>query len=90
MPRCELRPTMDTKATAIDGNDKRVAVVLGDSPVRLWGLTPAERIERQLRAEGIQTNVPLHRTILDDPTFRQGGYDIHYLEHWIDARAARP
>ena len=29
------------------------AVVLGDSPVRLWGLTPAERLERQLRAEGI-------------------------------------
>ena len=31
-----------------------VAVVLGDSPIRLWGLTPAERIERQLRAEGIR------------------------------------
>ena len=29
------------------------AVVLGDSPVRLWGLTPAERIDRQLRGEGI-------------------------------------
>jgi len=29
------------------------AVVLGDSPVRLWGLAPAERIERQLRSEGI-------------------------------------
>jgi phosphatidylglycerophosphate synthase len=29
------------------------AVVLGDSPVRLWGLAPAERIERQLRGEGI-------------------------------------
>ena len=30
-----------------------VAVVVGDSPVRLWGLTPAERLERQLRAERI-------------------------------------
>jgi phosphatidylglycerophosphate synthase len=29
------------------------AEVVGDSPVRLWGLTPAERIERQLRAEGV-------------------------------------
>jgi phosphatidylglycerophosphate synthase len=29
------------------------AVVLGDSPVRLWGLAPAARIERQLRSEGI-------------------------------------
>ena len=31
-----------------------VAVVLGKCPIRLWGLTPAERIERQLRAEGIR------------------------------------
>jgi len=29
------------------------AVVLGSSPVRLWGLTPAERIERQLRSQGV-------------------------------------
>jgi phosphatidylglycerophosphate synthase len=30
------------------------AVVLGDSAVRLWGLTAAERIQRQLRSEGIE------------------------------------
>jgi phosphatidylglycerophosphate synthase len=29
------------------------AVVLGDSPVRIWGLPPAERIQRQLRSENI-------------------------------------
>ena len=28
-------------------------MVLGECPVRLWGLTPAERIERQLRSQGI-------------------------------------
>lgn len=32
---------------------KKYAVVLGDSPVRLWGLTPAERLERQLRRAGV-------------------------------------
>jgi phosphatidylglycerophosphate synthase len=31
-----------------------VAVVLGDSAIRLWGLTPAERLARQLRAERIR------------------------------------
>lgn len=47
-----------------------VAVVLGDSPIRLWGLTPAERIERQLRAEGIPiwredlAALPANRTCL--------------------------
>jgi phosphatidylglycerophosphate synthase len=30
------------------------AVVLGDSAVRLWGLTAAERIQRQLRSEGVE------------------------------------
>jgi phosphatidylglycerophosphate synthase len=30
------------------------AVVVGDSPVRLWGLAPAERIERQLRGMGVE------------------------------------
>jgi len=40
-------------ANRISFVDDMHAVVVGDSPVRLWGLTPAERIERQLRAEGI-------------------------------------
>jgi phosphatidylglycerophosphate synthase len=30
------------------------AVVLGDSAVRLWGLTAAERLQRQLRSAGIE------------------------------------
>lgn len=30
------------------------AVVLGDSAVRLWGLTTTERIQRQLRSEGVE------------------------------------
>ena len=30
--------------------------------------------------EGISTNIPLHRDIIQDPAFREGGTDIHYLE----------
>ena len=47
-----LRQT--SKVPQIDVDDNMVAVVLGDSPVRLWGLTPAERLERQLRVEGLR------------------------------------
>jgi phosphatidylglycerophosphate synthase len=47
MMRCRIA------ANLISFFDNMYAVVLGDSQVRLWGLTPAERIERQLRAEGI-------------------------------------
>lgn len=31
--------------------------------------------------EGIKTNIPLHQDLLNDATVKQGGMDIHYLEH---------
>ena len=31
--------------------------------------------------EGIKTNIPLHEKIMEDENFRQGGTNIHYLEH---------
>lgn len=42
----------------------------------------------ELCAEGIRTNVPLHQAILSDPTFCRGGFDIHHLEHWMNAKVA--
>jgi acetyl-CoA carboxylase biotin carboxylase subunit len=30
--------------------------------------------------EGILTNIPLHRELLDDTRFLRGGTSIHYLE----------
>ena len=30
--------------------------------------------------EGIKTNIPLHRDILNDAKFEEGGTNIHYLE----------
>lgn len=59
-----------------------------------YGSTREEALARarvalsELRAEGIRTNVPLHQAILSDPTFCRGGFDIHHLEHWMNAKAA--
>ncbi len=36
--------------------------------------------------EGIQTNIPLHRELMVDAKFIEGGTDIHYLEQWMAAR----
>ncbi len=33
--------------------------------------------------EGIQTNIPLHRELMVDPKFAEGGTSIHYLEGWL-------
>jgi acetyl-CoA carboxylase, biotin carboxylase subunit len=36
--------------------------------------------------EGIQTNVPLHRELMNDAKFVAGGTSIHYLEHKLAQR----
>jgi acetyl-CoA carboxylase, biotin carboxylase subunit len=36
--------------------------------------------------EGINTNVPLHRELMADAKFVEGGTNIHYLENWLAQR----
>jgi acetyl-CoA carboxylase biotin carboxylase subunit len=33
--------------------------------------------------EGISTNIPLHRELMTDAKFMEGGTNIHYLEGWL-------
>ena len=37
--------------------------------------------------EGIKTNIPLHRDLMVDARFIEGGTNIHYLEQWLAQRA---
>lgn len=51
-----------------------------------WGDDRGEALARMRRAlgeytvRGIETNIPLHRRILDSPAFAEGGYDTGFLE----------
>jgi acetyl-CoA carboxylase biotin carboxylase subunit len=51
-----------------------------------WGETREEAIDRMQRAltefvlTGIKTNIVLHKTILDHPTFRDGSYTTQFIE----------
>jgi len=51
--------------------------------------TRAECIRRMARAlaefkvDPIKTTIPLHRRLMDDPRFQEGGIDIHYLERLL-------
>ncbi|MBV8032456.1 MAG: acetyl-CoA carboxylase biotin carboxylase subunit [Betaproteobacteria bacterium] len=51
-----------------------------------YGATREQAIARmrialsEMVVEGIQTNIPLHRELLDDTRFLRGGVSIHYLE----------
>jgi acetyl-CoA carboxylase biotin carboxylase subunit len=33
--------------------------------------------------EGISTNIALHRELMADAKFMEGGTNIHYLEGWL-------
>ena len=58
----------------------------------VYGDTRAQAIARMQIAlsetivEGIQTKVPLHRELMRDAHFIEGGTSIHYLEHMLAAR----
>jgi acetyl-CoA carboxylase, biotin carboxylase subunit len=60
--------------------------------VIVYGETREQAIARMQIAlsetvvEGIQTNVPLHRELMLDTHFIDGGTSIHYLEHMLAAR----
>ncbi|MFM2034361.1 MAG: acetyl-CoA carboxylase biotin carboxylase subunit [Pseudomonadota bacterium] len=42
----------------------------------------------EVAIDGILTNIPLHRELMLDPKFEQGGTSIHYLEHKLEEQAA--
>jgi acetyl-CoA carboxylase biotin carboxylase subunit len=35
--------------------------------------------------EGISSNIALHRELMADAGFQEGGTNIHYLEKWLAA-----
>ena len=44
----------------------------------------------EIVVEGIKTNIPLHRELMVDAKFIEGGTSIHYLEGWLEpAQAVR-
>ncbi|TDR32499.1 biotin carboxylase [Hydromonas duriensis] len=41
----------------------------------------------EMLVEGVSTNIPLHREMMEDKAFQEGGFNIHYLEHKLEGRA---
>jgi acetyl-CoA carboxylase, biotin carboxylase subunit len=58
-----------------------------------YGDTRAQAVARmsialsEMVVEGIKTNIPLHRELMADAKFVEGGTSIHYLEHKLASRA---
>ncbi len=41
----------------------------------------------EIVVDGIKTNIPLHRDLVCDKGFCEGGVNIHYLEHKLANQA---
>ena len=60
-----------------------------------YGATREQAIARmrialsEMVVEGIQTNIPLHRDLMNDTRFLRGGVSIHYLEQKLAQEGAK-
>ena len=59
------------------------------SKLIVHGKTRHECVMRMKRAlheyviAGIETNIPLHQRLFEEPDFINGDYDIHWLERFV-------
>ncbi len=60
--------------------DSMIGKVITHGMHRTEALTRMSGALQEMVVEGIKTNIPLHRELVQDPGFIKGGCDIHYLE----------
>ena len=67
--------------------DSLIAKIVAHGPTREEALTRLRIALAEARVEGIATNLPLHRRIVEDPGFNAGGVDIHHLSRMLEGEA---
>ncbi|HCU88755.1 MAG TPA: acetyl-CoA carboxylase biotin carboxylase subunit [Gammaproteobacteria bacterium] len=60
--------------------DSLIAKLLVHGDSRRTALARMSNALSEIVVDGIDTNIPLHRDLIDDAAFAAGGTDIHYLE----------
>jgi len=63
--------------------DSMVAKLIVHAPTRVDAINRLRRSLDEFAVVGIQTTIPLHRRIVDDPEFQAGDYTIHWLENFV-------
>ncbi|MFM2056810.1 MAG: hypothetical protein RLY71_1195 [Pseudomonadota bacterium] len=66
--------------------DSMIGKVIVHADTREQALARMRSALSETLVEGIQTNIPLHRDLMADGRFIEGGTNIHYLEHWMEQR----
>jgi len=60
--------------------DSMIGKLIAHGEDRASALARMSNALRETIIQGINTNIPLHRRLLQDAAFQQGGINIHYLE----------
>jgi acetyl-CoA carboxylase biotin carboxylase subunit len=68
--------------------DSLVAKLIVWGRDRAEAIARAKRALREFRIEGVTTTIPFHLSLLDDPRFVAGDYDVDYLERRLAVRPA--
>ncbi|MFA5662947.1 acetyl-CoA carboxylase biotin carboxylase subunit [Castellaniella sp.] len=66
--------------------DSMIAKLIAYGDDRHHALMRMEIALSEMIVEGVQTNIALHRELLQDASFQKGGTSIHYLEHKLAQR----
>jgi acetyl-CoA carboxylase biotin carboxylase subunit len=69
--------------------DSMIAKLIVHGSSRADALARMRLALAEMQITGIATNLPLHREIIEDAAFQQGGVDIHHLERWLQQRSAK-
>ena len=67
--------------------DSLVAKLIVQGRNRNECLMRLRRALEEMVVEGIDTNLPLHRRLIQAADFIDGSYNIHWLEAWLDGQA---
>jgi acetyl-CoA carboxylase biotin carboxylase subunit len=63
--------------------DSMIAKLIVHAPTRAEAIARLRRALDEFAVVGVKTTLPLHRRIVDDPTFQAGDYTIHWLERFV-------
>ncbi|NGM85713.1 acetyl-CoA carboxylase biotin carboxylase subunit [Parapusillimonas sp. SGNA-6] len=66
--------------------DSMIAKLITYGDTREQAIARMEIALSEMIVEGVQTNIPLHRELMQDARFIEGGTSIHYLEHKLSQR----
>jgi acetyl-CoA carboxylase biotin carboxylase subunit len=65
--------------------DSLVAKLIVHAPSRPEAIARMRRALAEFAVVGIKTTIPLHQRIMENAQFQAGDYDIHWLEHFVEA-----